>query len=423
MKIKSLVLSLSFCFVLTLQAQVSVDLKCNQKYGWMPDGWGSFKMTIKNESDAKIKLKKWELRWDLPGEQMASVALDKVLSVEETWVKDEIGNLPKTIVDAFGSKAPKRVGFLTIEENGIEKKIPMKVEIPAAYLPEPSKVVTKGKVSVSLMEFRYDNFKTVDRAMGWFNESYELMEDLVGGQPYGGGIITFKESPQNPYFAYAGKDIILNTDFVGGSVAEFESGIYPFGWIHEMGHDFDDGIGHWYNVNHPFTEFQANFKLSYITENMEDQSFRIPQTINVADYPIQEPRRRLKSREFTEKSFLIFGDKYLADPSRNWESMSSDDIHCLFQRIQRAYGWDVFKGWYRMYRYLTQKGYSPPDSVEDRISLMVAILNVQTDVNLVPLFKTWRFNVTEVKVDALTKKYKLNKAKFKIEKGNLFSKI
>lgn len=395
-----------FLFVMSSGfGQLKVSATLGQSGGWMPNGWGSYSVVVTNTSTVPVTLKGWSMEW--AGDDEKIKVLNKELVADDKWIMNEIGHLSKKTIKHFGKKNPQKKGFILADVNGKQKKFPFKLEIPAAYLPEESKVVANGNVALSLMKSRFDNFKTIDRAIVWLNQSYKAMEELVGGTPYKGKTIVFKESVENPYFAYAGQEIILNTKFVDKSVNEFEEGIFPFGWIHEMGHDFDDGIGEWYNFNGPYTEFQANFKLCYIIETIEEQSFRIPQTIVITDYPIQEKGKKLKGKEFAEKSFLVFGDKYLSDSSRNWDSMSSDEMHSLFQRIQIMYGWEVYKGFYRTFRDLNKKGFNPPESQEDKINLIALILSKEAKVDLVPLFQTWRFPVTNEKISILKNKYKI----------------
>ena len=420
MRIKNHLQKITYTFILWVSligisnAQLKIDATCGQKNGWMPNGWGSYTIALQNTSKKDtLYLSGWEMHW---ANQMTGKFrdLNKSLAPGEKWQFNEISHLSQKVVDEFGKKSPFKKGKFQANIKGKKKEFSFKLTIPAAYLPEESKLIKSGDVALSLMKSRFADFKSIDRAMMWLNQSYVAMEELVGGKPYNGKTIVFKESPENPYFAYAGQEIILNTKFVSKAVAEFDDGIFPFGWIHEMGHDFDDGIGQWYNLNGPFTEFQANFKLSYIIETMPEQSFRIPQTINVTDFPIQKRGKKLEGKEFTEKSFLFFGDAYLSDASRAWESMASDEIHSLFQRIQVMYGWDVFKAFYRSYRNLTNAGFMPPKNTEDKINLMVALLNKHTKVDLTPLFLRWKFPVTKEKIEIIEKKYELN-----IDKTNL----
>ena len=103
--------------------------------------------------------------------------------------------------------------------------------------------------------------------------------------------------------------------------------------------------------------------------------------------------------------FLVFGDAYLADSSRTWDSLSSDEMHAFFQRLQRVYGWEVFKRWYRTYRRLIDAGLKPPTKSEEKINLIAAILSHEAHVDLVPVFQRWRFPVTPAGVAAMKEKY------------------
>lgn len=261
------------------------------------------------------------------------------------------------------------------------------------------------------MQSRFNQFKNADKAVRWMNQSYRAMEELTGGLPYDGNRVIFKESVEHSYWAYAGQEIILNTNFVESTLKDFDNGLLSFGWVHEMGHDFDDGIGEWYIWSGPAAEFQANFKLCYVIETIEDQSFKMSQTVKVPNFPLVEKSKKVSGIQMSHKSFLFFGDKYLSESKRSWESLSSDEMHSLFQRIQITYGWDAYKNWYRTYRELKEEGFSPPESKEDKINLIAAILSNVCSVDLIPLFKTWRLPVSKEKVELIEEKYKLNKGK------------
>lgn len=69
------------------------------------------------------------------------------------------------------------------------------------------------------------------------------MKELGDGIPYIGQTIVFKEISENPYFAYAGREILLIIKFIVNSLKEFDDGFFPFGCIHDLGHYFDNSIG------------------------------------------------------------------------------------------------------------------------------------------------------------------------------------
>ena len=69
-------------------AQVSINLVCNQAAGWMPDGWGTYNLSIKNISkDDTVILKNWSLHWD--GDNKNVNPLDKKLIPGEIWKINE----------------------------------------------------------------------------------------------------------------------------------------------------------------------------------------------------------------------------------------------------------------------------------------------------------------------------------------------
>jgi hypothetical protein len=216
--------------------------------------------------------------------------------------------------------------------------------------------------------------------------------------------MVFKECPEHPWWAYAGQEMILNTKFVGETLKDFDDGLISFGWIHEVGHNFDV-LGDWYIWSGPAAEWQANFKLAYAFENIKDQSFRIKWLHEAPGYPKPKGDLRLTGREMNESFFGVFGDEYLADPKRTYDTLSSDDMHTFFMRIQRCYGWEVFKRWYRTYRRLADQGRKPPETPEQKISLIDAILSKEAGVDLTPVFQRWRFPVTAESVRAARELY------------------
>jgi hypothetical protein len=308
------------------------------------------------------------------------------------------------------------LGRLTITRDGESNQIPYALTVPGATLPQPLKEIDGKTVGIAVMASRYKTFKHVDRALAWVDECYQAMIDLTGEHPFDGERMIYKESPAHPWWAYAGKEMILNTDYVGSTLKEFDEGYLSFGWIHEVGHNFDV-LGDWYIWDGPSAEFQANFKLVYATTNVPDQSFRIKAAFQAPGYPARTPEQSLTGRELTDKFFLTFGDGYLADPKRTWTSMSSDEIHTFFQRLERVYGWEPFKRWYRTYRELSDSGQKPPATPEDKINLIAAILEKEIGVDLVPVFQRWRFPVTAEKVAAIREQYGIGKTQNSADPG------
>jgi hypothetical protein len=374
--------------------------------GWMAGGYGNYRISIKNNSNHPITLVKWTAHWEingtaLPGEWGGNI--QKSLNPNAVYNLEQVGYLPQDVAQKAGALTPFVAGTVEIEDGGKNYQLPYLFAVPVAKLPEPLVLVTSRYVGCRLMKSRYKDFTSLHRALRWMDDCYVAMRDLTGNTPYQGRRIIYTESPPNPYWAYAGESITLNTDYVGSTIQDFNKGLISFGWVHEMGHDFDDGIGQWYIWNGPAAEFWANFKLTYALTH-------IPSNIRIKwdyarGYPTPGKRVVMTGEDLLLKFFGLWGDEYLADPSREWQTMSSDDIQTFFQRIQIVYGWDVFKQFFRTYERLKAENMHPPSKPEEKLSLIAAILNSLTKGDLVPLFQRWRFPVTEEGVKAVADKY------------------
>lgn len=401
----------SLLLMLLLPMQVfgqepSVEAVNTMPKGWGADGWGTFKITVRNNGAAPLRVVDWKSHWEAKGKEFpleSGNVGEEVLPGGE-WSKTVYAVLPKAVADAARPGAAIVAGEVRLSIGGT---VPFRLEVPEAVLPEPLKTVSGKFVALSVMESRFKTFKYLDRTLKWMDEAYQRMIDLTGETPFNGRKMTLKEAPPHPWWAYAGEQMILNTDFVGSALAEADKGGLSFGWVHEVGHNFDT-LGDWYIWSGPAAEWQANFKLAYAMETHPDPTVRMLWTHFSPGYPKPPVEPALVTgKEYTDRFFLTFGDAYLADPKRSWKTLSSDEMHTFFQRIQRVYGWEVYRQWYRTYRKLQDAGMKAPGSEEEKINLIAAILEKQAGVELVPLFIRWRFPVTRETVDAAAKKYKL----------------
>jgi hypothetical protein len=403
-------------FALTAAAQVlaqttpvSLSAENRHKKGWMPDGWGSYRFVLKNTSGRAATVLKWAAHWEAKGKPVGDPwggEINQPLEPGKEMARDEVGYLPENVVRDAKPDAPVMTGTFTVREGETTYDLPFRIEIPGAVLPEPLKVVRGKTVALALMQSRFKTFKRLDRTLRWVDQCYAAMMDMTGEKPFGGKRMVFREAPAHPWWAYAGQEMILNTDFVGTTLKDFDDGLISFGWIHEVGHNFDV-LGDWYIWSGPAAEWQANFKLCYAFETIADQSFRIRWSFQAPGYPAPDKNIMLKGSDLVERFFLMFGDQYLGDPKRAWDTLSSDEMHTFFQRLQRVYGWEVFRRWYRDYRKLADAGLKPPQKPEEKISLIAAILSEETKVNLVPVFQRWRFPVTPESVKEMKERYRL----------------
>ncbi len=376
-------------------ADVTVEASCVQKGGWMPGGWGSYRLVVTNPGAWPVTAQRFRAHWEVAGEAFGDPweeTIDKEVAAAGEATFEWWGYLPQELVDKATPAPPLLVGSLFVDDSGTIRELACAVEIPPAYLPEPLLSIDGEHITLDLMESRVTGLAKGAETVAALDAIYDAMGELTGGWPYDGRTIHLREAPENIAWAYAGETIILNTLFVEETLKDCDEGLLSFGWTHEMGHDFDDPMGDWYIWNGPAAEWQANFKLHYAWEQIPGARTRWSHAAR--DYPMPGKGTIIPAREYGDRFFSVFGDAYLSDPSKDWEDMSSDDIHAFAIRLQRVYGWELWKSWYRAYRLLKAEGRTPPTTPEGKINLMVAILSREAKVDLTPAFRRWRFPVT-----------------------------
>jgi hypothetical protein len=392
------------------RAQITLTAtRTTQANGWMRGGWGNYRFVLKNDGPA-VTIVSWKGHWEADGKTMGGPwggDLDLPLASGAALTRDEVGYLPPEVAEAAEGKAAEMVGTFTVQNGAEKRELPYRFAVPEAVLPERLKLIKGKTVGIALMESRYRDFKTAKRALKWVDDCYAAMIDLTGQRPFGGKLMVYREAPEHPWWAYAGQEMILNTKFVGQTLKDFDNGILSFGWVHEVGHNFDDGIGDWYNWSGPCAEFQANFKLAYAVSRPSNQGFRMKWRNGAPAYGDKRPEIFMTGKELDDKFFGLFGDAYLADPKRTWDTLSSDETQTLFHRLVEVYGWDPFKAWYRTYRRLTDAGMKPPAAPEEKINLAAAILIKETGGDLIPTFQMWRLPINADSVARMAKQYRL----------------
>jgi len=116
---------------------------------------------------------------------------------------------------------------------------------------------------------------------------------------------------------------------------------------------------------------------------------------------------RVPITKLGDRFFLLFGEKYLADQTRSWKTLDSDELQSFFQRIVRVYGWDPIKKWYRLIGAVKDKGIPAPTTPEEKVNFQFAALNKAVGQNLIKYYQLWRFPVTEESLKAAAEKYGL----------------
>lgn len=107
--------------------------------------------------------------------------------------------------------------------------------------------------------------------------TYKAYYNLTGSAPYYGDKINMLESYQPTWLRYgaiAGNSIVLAGSQVNALKTYMESGTVNFGWLHELGHDFDNisniDTGEHKNLGWDFhDEFWANTKMLYVLDNTD----------------------------------------------------------------------------------------------------------------------------------------------------------
>jgi hypothetical protein len=383
------------------------------KNGWMRNGYGTIKFSYENNSTEPAEMILWKGEWFAKGEKIRDWSWDKTKVTVPAGEKAS-GHLtawmPPNVADASGDTSPVTKGVSVFVIGGETTEVPFEVTIPVARIMDPMKEVKGKLMGLNLREKSFEGIKNTQRTLDFLDGAYLYMQDLTGFTPFEGNVVILEESPANNSWAYAGNPIVLNEKFVREAITQMDEGTVCCGWVHEMGHDFD--FGGWYIWNSPAAEFQANFKLAYAVENLmtEDSPFK---TLSWQK-KVNGKRSGTTGRDFVDGYFMASGDNYLASSERDWTAIKSDEIHAMFLRLVRRYGWDPIKKWYRSYDALAKKGYPRPETAEGKVKLMCALLSKHTGQDLQPMFKLWKFPVTAEDVQKMNKKYKLDKLEIQI---------
>lgn len=389
-------------------SQLSLVATSDPPEGWARSCWGEVVFEVTNHGTTPARILKWNAHWEVDGEPVGTVSSDEdviELPAGKTTEFKKTGWLGPDVADAAKPGDPTWCGAFTVEAADGVTELSFHIPIAEAVLREKT-VLLKGKhVGIEIMESRVADFTAKDGVIRWLDECYEAMQDLTGYTPYGGEMIIIKETPRHPVWAFSGNPILMNTQYLGRLIDEMNEGIISFGWVHELGHDFDipEGLyGDWYIWSGRVCEGMANFKLAYAYATIPSRDWRA-QWLPDKEAAYQAPADGvlLDGKQFVDAMLLFEGDTYLPDHSRGHEVGNTPSF---MLRLAYVYGWDLFKKWYRTYKRFTELGLEPP-SDEEKISLMAAILSEAAGVDLVPQFQRWRYPVTTESVEAMKKRY------------------
>jgi hypothetical protein len=395
---------------------ITMEVKRQQPDGWMKKGYGNIEYTFKNNGTLPSKITAWKAQWEIDGEiftpedEEEPPHDDDVFHIPagEEILVTKAGWLNPAVAEKAEPNAPIWTGTFTLRTADYEFEMPWRIEVPEAVLKEKLVRIQGKHMAYEVTESSLEKIGDSDRLLRWLDQAYEAMQDLTGYSPYGGKVITIIESPEHPHWAYAGNPIIMNKKYMKQVIKDVNDRAMPFGWVHELGHDFDiapDLYGYdWYIWSGGACEAQANIKLVYAYEAIPDQDWKTPWPENKhAAYHTPVKDMMLDGRDCMDRRFLFAKDTYLADPTIPWDFGFCQ--HVFLQRLARVYGWDPVKKWYRTYKAFDEKGLEKPESPEEKVRLMAAILSETVGVDLVPLFQRWRAPVTNEDVEAMKAKY------------------
>jgi hypothetical protein len=280
------------------------------------------------------------------------------------------------------------------------------IDVIVSDLPGPFRQVSGRHVSLELAENQFESIQNIDAILAFLDTVYDSMAGLTGHRPMNGINMALREVPPFFAFARAGFPILLNTIYVRRSIEAFDKGCVCYGWLHEMGHDFE--YGYWYMYNSASCECHANLKLVYALEHLIRNSH--------GDFYLLPWKKEIDSavryesgRHFADQYFLGKKSDYLTNTSRDWLSLESDELLIFYLQLIRTHGWEPFKRMYRTYRALTDATHDRPmeNNGPEMFTLQMAVLSHVLDEDMVSRCAEWRIPVTAAQITAMSERFDL----------------
>lgn len=173
--------------------------------------------------------------------------------------------------------------------------------------------------------------------------AYKAYYDLTGSAPTYGDKVNMIESFQPAYLRYgaiAGNSIILCGSQVSALKNYMDTGAVNFGWLHEIGHDFDNGseveTGTIYKYGWDFhDEFWANTKMLYVLDNTDVSTTIDGLTANSLEEILPHYKQNY--------------DKWVADFKGTFDDSYHDALTYIFGTIVQDIGWEPFVKTFHQY--------------------------------------------------------------------------
>jgi len=249
------------------------------------------------------------------------------------------------------------------------------------FLPPATWIRAEGQFIA--LEVRLENYNVLNNPFDWITKldsSYLAYEELVGGRPYGGKMITILEVSQYPGgWAVAGNPIKWHSPWIAPAFRQVNQGDWLFGILHELGHDFDlDYKWVWHG------EFFANFKMVYVAERLKAKILQ-----------------RGRWYDYTDPNGQTLDDYY------RWQAEQTGEVDSLydwfnhndaathkFLLVKNMIGWEPFKQTFRAYQALPWE--RVPSTAQGKLSLFVHYLEEYSGQELVTQFRRWGFPVIKI---------------------------
>ncbi len=220
--------------------------------------------------------------------------------------------------------------------------------------------------------------------VGYLDEAYDAMADLVGGVPSSGDLITVRSDASMYYGLLSGNPIVIGPGHSWPDIVNAHG--IDWGVPHEIGHDFDlwpqsrlymggmtfDGAEHW-----------ANLKVLYAYDVL---GARHPQLTNESWGGQVVPISQVGQR-FVEAQ----AQPWIAAGRTDYQNMSNDIYTGLLYSLQQQVGWEPFRAVFQEYG-----SSSLPEPASDlaKVELWANTLSRHARVDLVPQFQSWGFPIT-----------------------------
>lgn len=390
-------------------APTALSVKAGPEFdiGFDVGAWNKAKFVFKNSGQKDWTVEEMEAQWigsenSEPWTQEVNVTVAP--GKEAKWLHDTY--LPKDMFEKMPDGKVVMKGKFRVKREGKATYLPFELKTKRAVLEEPLASITGKYIYVSFQKSRFDGGLWQRDMLKWMDEVYECYVDLVGRKPFDGKITGMKESPNRFAWAYAGNPVTLTGLYVPDTISEFKQGLMSWGWAHEVGHNFDCDLTDYLRWDHDSTEFQANIKVLYAFDHMPSRKY-LSIRWRGTDLLPRDKDERIPITKLGDRFFLLFGEGYLADKTRSWKTLDSDELQSFYQRIVRVYGWDPIKKWYRLIGAVKDKGIPAPTTPEEKVNFQFAALNKAVGQNLIKYYQLWRFPVTEESLKAAAEKYGL----------------